>query len=173
VISKDKGVLVVSSDISTRNALCGLLDAAGFRGLPVVNGIELISRMKVDRPDCVVIDVDDAFCEPLGLVGALWRGEPFGQIPALLLVSDRRNETIMGLLAAGAADVFTKPILPGALLSRVREIVTLRLEAREPATRGTSEAGEPVLSNRVGVLDGALPREELEEGEEYLSERRS
>ncbi|MDF1565407.1 MAG: hypothetical protein P1V51_20385 [Deltaproteobacteria bacterium] len=119
-----KVVVLVVQDFSTRKALSGLLMAAGIEPLPVASGLELVSRMRVDRPALVVVDRDEIFCDPLSLVHSVAGGHAsFPQTPVAVLSSSRSLEDMQAYLEAGAADFFTKPLRPGSFIRRVQEIL--------------------------------------------------
>jgi CheY-like chemotaxis protein len=126
---KAASVALVVHDPSTRRALAGLLSAVGLRPLPIASGLELISRIRVDRPRLVVIDRDTVFCDPIHLVRSLALGRAgFPVTPSVVLSSSRHLDVVEACLGAGAVDVFTKPIRPGAFAARLKEIVALAPE---------------------------------------------
>ncbi len=138
----EPSVVVVAHDFSTRKALSGLLSAVGIQPLPVGSGLELVSRMRVDRPSLVVIDRDEIFCDALSLVRSLTHGHAsFPVTPVVVLSSSRRPEDLQAFLEAGAVDFFTKPLGPGPFVGRLREILGVgRAAAREESAAREASA---------------------------------
>jgi len=116
-------VLLVDDDRATREALATLIDATGFEVDVAHDVTTAIQGFHRKRPDVVVTDLQ------LG-------DEDGGALIAQLLLLDPRVSIVVASGVAGirgdepwrakVASVFEKPISPGKLIARLRELVARR-----------------------------------------------
>lgn len=116
-------VLLVDDDASTREALETLIGATGFEVTVAANTADALQGFHRNRPDVVVTDLQ------LG-------DEDGGALIAQLLLLDPRVSIVVASGVAGVrgnepwrakvASVFEKPISPGKLIARLRELVARR-----------------------------------------------
>ncbi|MGH7305241.1 MAG: response regulator, partial [Candidatus Rokuibacteriota bacterium] len=108
-------VLIADDDADVREVLVESFRDAGFDVLEAANGLEALLCVKRDRPDAVVLDL---MMPRLGGVEALRRIHAFNPGIRVFVVTGALDPELQHrAAAAGAAGVFSKPVLPSTLVA--------------------------------------------------------
>jgi len=135
-------ILLIDDDASLLDALSLAFEDAGHEVLTAPDGTRGLDRIRADRPDAVVSDVNMPGLDGLSLCRKL---RDSGDGVPLVLLTSRDNEIDEALgLELGADDYVAKPFSTRVLLARVSSL--LRRESRRksselerPTTKGALE----------------------------------
>ncbi|HCF60740.1 MAG TPA: response regulator, partial [Myxococcales bacterium] len=102
-------MLIVDDDRDTREMLMLALDLEGYDVEQAANGLRLVSSLRVDRPDLVLLDVMMSWIDGFELCRSIKKNEELRDIPIVFVSARKGGEDVRRGLEAGAADYFTKP----------------------------------------------------------------
>ena len=135
-------ILLIDDDASLLDALSIAFEDAGHEVLTAPDGARGLERVRTDRPDAVVSDVNMPGLDGLSLCRRLREA---GDAVPLVLLTSRDNEIDEALgLELGADDYVAKPFSTRVLLARIsallrRETRRQSKEAERPVARGALE----------------------------------
>jgi two-component system KDP operon response regulator KdpE len=110
-------ILVVDDDPQIRRVLRTALVAQDYEAIDARNGEEAIERLREDKPDLVILDVNMPRMNGLETCKAM---RTTSDVPIIMLtVRDAESDKIAAL-DAGADDYVTKPFSSPELLARIR-----------------------------------------------------
>jgi two-component system response regulator BaeR len=114
-----KHILVVEDEKKIASLLCDYLKAAGFRTSTQNNGDRVISQIKQDRPDLILLDIMLPGKDGMELCREI---RQFSNIPIIMITA--RVEEIDRLLGLelGADDYVCKPFSPREVVARVKAV---------------------------------------------------
>jgi DNA-binding response OmpR family regulator len=124
-------ILVVDGDLDARAQLVSELRRAGFETCEAQMGEEVRALVLAERPVVILLEVRLPRASGYEICREL--RDEFGEALPIIFVSGEKTDELdraAGLLV-GADDYLTKPVLPDALLARVRRLVA----RAEPAAR--------------------------------------
>jgi response regulator RpfG family c-di-GMP phosphodiesterase len=167
-LRRDRLVLVVDDSITVRSLVSRSLKEAGFRVMEAENGRAALRLLKESRPDIILSDIDmpemngEAFCR------AVHKDPGLASIPFVVMSSNDQRPIMRRMLRIGADSYIVKPFNIEQLVITVEKLLSDRLlllqkekerleteqklmlasitslcaalEARDPYTRGHSEA---------------------------------
>ena len=111
-------VLVAEDHEDSRDALCTLLDALGYRVLTATNGAEAVEVAQAQRPDLVLMDMMMPGVDGFQATRTLRADPGFRQVPIIAITAmEGAREAV---LAAGCNDMVLKPLDIRAFLDRLR-----------------------------------------------------
>lgn len=113
-----KLVTIVDDDDLMRNALLGLLKAAGFRARVFASAEEFLSSGLQYQTACLIADVRMPGMSGLELQAKL--NDDHCSIPTIFITAHGGTKMRMEALRAGAAEFLTKPFDNAVLLRHVR-----------------------------------------------------
>ena len=119
-------ILVVDDTPKNVKLLADILTARGYNVVTAASGAEALSRVEVERPDLVLLDV--VMPEMSGYeVCRKLRSNPATQLLPVVMVTalDPGEERVKGI-EAGADDFLTKPINQAELLARVKSLIRIK-----------------------------------------------
>ena len=124
-----KHILVVEDEEKISRLLCDYLEKAGYRPSVQDSGDRVISRIKKDMPDLILLDIMLPGMDGMELCREIRK---FSNVPIIMITA--RVEEIDRLLGLelGADDYICKPFSPREVVARVKAIFR-RLHA-EPST---------------------------------------
>jgi PAS domain S-box-containing protein len=117
-------VLVVDDDADTREGMCLALEVNGARVTPADSASAALAALARERPNAMVSDIGMPGGTGLHLIRAV--REQFGPLPAIAISGYASREDREAALAAGFNDHLAKPVDPGTLLARLRQLVDQR-----------------------------------------------
>jgi len=118
-----KKILIADDDPMMVKLLEFNLRRAGFDLVVCREGSTVCARAHAEHPDLVILDVMLPGRTGLELVADIKADPQLAALPVLIVTSEGKNSILDGLLAAGAANVYTKPFSPTMLIDRVRELL--------------------------------------------------
>jgi len=113
-----KLVVVVDDDELIRNALSGLLKAAGFTALAFSSAEDFLSSGQQEHTGCVITDIRMPGMSGLDLQSKLNEGRY--RIPIIFITAQGDEKMRLQALRAGAVEFLTKPFDDQVLLDSVR-----------------------------------------------------
>lgn len=118
-----KKILIADDDPMMVKLLEFNLRRAGFELIVCREGTTVCARAQAEQPDLIILDVMLPGRTGLELVGDIKADPNLAGLPVLIVTSEGKNSTLDGLLAAGAANVYTKPFSPTMLIDRIRQLL--------------------------------------------------
>jgi len=137
-------VFVVDDDASMREALAGLIRAAGLNVETFASAQEFLARPPADVPACLVLDVRLPGLSGLDLQSRM--AELNLEIPIVFITGHGDVPTSVRAMKAGALEFLTKPFLDRDLLDAIAQAIE-----RHQATR-QRQAEMHQLNDRYGLL---------------------
>ena len=111
-------VAIVDDDELIRNALHGLMEAAGLPALAFASGEEFLNSGEQEHAACLIADIRMPGMSGLELQSKLNK-DHYG-IPIIFITAQGDEKMRMQALRAGAVKFLTKPLDNGVLLDSVR-----------------------------------------------------
>ena len=115
-------ILVVEDNQGVATALTSLIRKAGFAAVACHTGADAINHLGVTKLQAAVLDIHLPDINGLILAHKL-RDRLGGDVPIIIVSGDTSIETIKSLGHVGATHFFSKPLNPGALVERLKELV--------------------------------------------------
>ena len=115
-------ILAVDDTLALRAMLIECLTRAGHLVTTAGDGAEALERLRADRPDLVITDLNMPRMDGLDFIAAA-RQEPVGRgLPILLLTSETAPELRRRARAVKATGWLQKPFEPKRMLSLVAQL---------------------------------------------------
>lgn len=123
-------ILVVDDDPEIREAISLILEANGYKVVTAQDGIDGLNKLKVDKPDLMILDLLMPRLDGFGVCKELKdpRWAKYARIPIIILssvredASKRRYELETGV-QLDVADYVEKPIEHTVLLERIGKVL--------------------------------------------------
>ena len=123
-------ILVVDDDPEIREAISLILEANGYKVVTAQDGIDGLDKLKVDKPDLMILDLLMPRLDGFGVCKELKdpRWAKYARIPIIILssvredASKRRYELETGV-QLDVADYVEKPIEHTVLLERIGKVL--------------------------------------------------
>ncbi len=116
-------ITIVDDDRETRELLREILTGEGYHVEAVASGLRLISSLRVDRPDLVLLDVVMSWMDGFELCRAIKKNPDFADIPVIFISARGEPEDIQEGRRCGCADYLVKPLDLDLLRERVRAVL--------------------------------------------------
>lgn len=176
------GKILIADDVATNRIVLKVkLGAAFYETLQAASGRETIATARARRPDLILLDVEMPDISGIEVCRALKADPATRDIPVVMVTAFRDMDRKLAALAAGADEVFWKPLDEVVLLARLRSILRAREAAQELGLRqhtyrdlGFAEPAEGFArpATVAIVSRDALTRENwAEELRPYLADR--
>jgi two-component system chemotaxis sensor kinase CheA len=118
-------ILVVDDSITTRTLEKNILEAAGYRVITAVDGIEAMGYLASDDCDLVVADVQMPRMNGFELTETIKGHEQFGHLPVILVTSlESQEDRSRGLTAGADAYIVKSAFDQEDLLSTIRQMLS-------------------------------------------------
>jgi len=149
-------IAALEDDPLQLETVLGVIAAAGFRGVGFSRANALISTLRRETFDALILDWN--LPDRTGLEVIAWAHQNITPAPPILLVTSRADDAdVVAGLNAGADDYLVKPIAPRVLEARLRALLRRAYDSKprlalevcgpvtlDPATEGASVNGEAV-----------------------------
>lgn len=122
-------VLIVDDDRDTREMLTLALDLEGYDVEQAANGLRLVSSLRVDRPDVILLDVMMSWIDGFELCRSIKKNPDLQDIPIIFVSARKGGDDVGRGLDAGALDYFTKPVDLEKLVARIGTVLAARVES--------------------------------------------
>ena len=147
-------ILVVEDEESIRTLIALNLQAAGYTVEEAKDGTQALEKVKVVKPDLVLLDWMLPGLDGLDVLRSLKADPAFATLPVIMLTAKSEEHDIVLGLEMGAADYITKPFSNKVLIARIRAI--LRRGDAAPPEENIRYAGLVLTpGQRRAELDGA------------------
>ena len=114
---------IVDDDELIRDALHGLMNAAGFPALVFASGEEFLNSGEQENIACLIVDIRMLGMSGLELQSKLNKDDR--RIPIIFITAHDDENTRMRALRAGAVKFLTKPVDKGVLIDSVRTALNI------------------------------------------------
>ena len=122
----DPLVLLVEDDRDTRDMYAIFLASAGFRVVEAANGVAALEAAGHQRPDIVVTDLAMPLMDGFRLTSELRAQPATRSVPVIAVTGHGVPNTPDLARDAGCCCLFTKPLLPDALVDAIRSMLEVR-----------------------------------------------
>lgn len=123
-------LLIVDDYQTSRDALVELLGDEGYICMAAADGGEAIERVREQRVDLVLLDINMPKVNGLEVLEEIRRHRSAVELPIIMVTSYSGSDTVVHALTNGANDYISKPIDMASLLARVRTQLQIRDLAR-------------------------------------------
>lgn len=124
--AKRASILVADDSLSTRMAIRGVLELAGFDVVAAGNGEEAWELLQQQPVSLVITDVQMPRLDGLGLTRRLRQDAKLSQLPVVVVTAqDTADDRAQGLEAGADAYLVKRDIERGALLELVRQLLVV------------------------------------------------
>jgi DNA-binding response OmpR family regulator len=148
-------IVVLDNDRSQADLICQVLTSAGHVCHAFPNGRELLSHLRKDSDDMLILEWQVADMPAAEVVRRAREKMP-PNAPVLFLTNSSGEDDIVAGMAAGADDYMLKPLRRGELVARVQAL----LRRAYPTQNGAEQLqfGQYVFETRPGrlLMDGAV-----------------
>lgn len=129
-MSSNNTILIVDDEPSLRLTLGQILQDAGYAASVAADGHEALTCLQAGPYDLVFLDLNMPEMDGLTLLREIRRLYP--EMPVLILTGYATLESATEAVRLGARDYLNKPVAPGQILARVRDIMA---EQKQPQRR--------------------------------------
>lgn len=119
-------VLIVDDSPAMRSFVRRVIEMSAFdvsEYLQAANGRDALDRLRTERVDIILSDVNMPVMDGEQLLEALSRDDVLRSIPLLVISTDATEQRIERLLGLGARGYVTKPFLPEDLRAQLQYIL--------------------------------------------------
>ena len=127
MVDKPAQLLIVDDNELNRDMLSRRLERCGYRVAVAANGKDVLDRVRQDRTDLVLLDIEMPVVSGLDVLASLRRNYSPGQLPVIMVTAKNQSEEIVRALDLGANDYITKPVDFPVALARVRTQLSYKL----------------------------------------------
>ena len=121
-MSKNK-LLIIDDDLDTCQFLTDFLKNEGYEAGFILNGLQLIKKLEIDKPDLLIMDIKMSWISGLELCKAVKTSSEFADIPVIFISVLGDEKTKKEALDVGASAFLKKPIDLKLLLKTIRKVL--------------------------------------------------
>lgn len=118
-------VFIVDDEADIRELLTRALESAGFTVDPISSGIDLMKRLRENKPDLILLDIMMSWVSGIELCQNLKKDEMFRDIPVVIITAHHPSEIAEKVRACGADDCLYKPFKMTELVALARRYTGL------------------------------------------------
>ena len=124
----DSKILIVDDHIENVELIKRVLERAGYSHLiSTTDSREVVQLYESQKPEVVLLDIMMPYLDGFEVMEELIKLDPEDYVPVLVLTADHERDTRLKALKEGARDFLTKPIDKIEVLTRIRNILEVRL----------------------------------------------
>jgi two-component system chemotaxis sensor kinase CheA len=117
-------ILVVDDSMTTRTLEKSILEAHGYLVRVAVDGVEALARLREEKVDLVIADIEMPRLNGFGLIEAMKKDRELQRIPVIIVSSvERREDQERGLALGADAYIVKRKFDQEELLSAIRQIL--------------------------------------------------
>ncbi|SHG69351.1 DNA-binding response regulator, OmpR family, contains REC and winged-helix (wHTH) domain [Thermosyntropha lipolytica DSM 11003] len=139
-----KKILLVEDDAKMREIIADYLEAEGFTALETDNGENVLTLMKIENPDLIILDI---MLPRLDGWSVCRKIRSFSDIPIIILTARSQEEDRLLGFELGADDYVTKPFSPRELVARIKALFK-RVHDKNLSSTGFLQVG-PIKIDRL------------------------
>ena len=121
--SRMKTIIVAEDDRFSRELVCEILQAQGYRIVEALDGRDALQKIEETAPDLVLMDIRMPFVNGLDAIQQLRQDTRFSTLRVVALTAYAMAGDEERILASGFDGYVSKPIDAEALEKRVRELL--------------------------------------------------
>jgi two-component system chemotaxis sensor kinase CheA len=115
---------VVDDSLTTRTLEKSILEANGYRVQVAVDGVEALAKLRAEKADLVITDVQMPRMDGFTLLEAMKKDSSLHRIPVIMVTSlDRLEDQKRGLELGADAYIVKRKFDQAELLSAIRQIL--------------------------------------------------
>lgn len=122
-----KKILVVDDDPDMRELLCFNFEHAGFIVNTAIDGDDALAKARLLRPDLILLDLMLPDVDGFTVCEILRRDPSTANLPIIMLTALGSQLSRLRGMEIGATDYFSKPFSSLKLLSRVADLLQVKL----------------------------------------------
>jgi DNA-binding response OmpR family regulator len=116
-------IVVAEDDAGVRDLIRAHLSEAGWDVHTAHNGLEAMDRVRLLRPDVLILDINMPLLDGFGVLGAIREDETVRHVRVLVLTARHAADDVKRAMSLGAKDFLAKPFNDGQLLARVGRLL--------------------------------------------------
>jgi two-component system chemotaxis sensor kinase CheA len=117
-------ILVVDDSLTTRTLEKSILEAHGYKVQVAVDGLDALEKLRAEKPDLVISDIQMPRLDGFGLLQALKQDPVLSLIPVIIVTSlDQPEDQKRGLSLGAGAYIVKRKFDQAELLSAIRQIL--------------------------------------------------
>ncbi len=142
-------VLIVDDNELNRDMLARRLERKGFHVGVAAGAHELVKRVKDDKFDLVLLDIEMPEISGLEALQELRKEYSAIELPIIMVTARTQSDDVVGALNLGANDYLTKPVDFAVALARIGTQLS-----HKRAQEGLKESEERYALAALGANDG-------------------
>ena len=112
-------ILITDDAAFMRTMLKGILQNEGYQFIEAVNGMEMLEKVKTERPDLITLDITMPIMDGLEALKELKRRGD--KTPVIMCSAMGQQAMVIDAIQHGAIDFIVKPFKPDKILDSVRK----------------------------------------------------
>jgi DNA-binding NtrC family response regulator len=143
-------ILIVDDELQICTILHDALEIAGFSPSYTTQSVEVIHRIKTERPDLVLLDLNMPGLDGLQILQNITAQGI--SVPVIMMTGFSSMETAVKAIRMGAKDYLTKPLN----FNNLDNILTKWIEEYVKVTKDSQKSAQSIASHRIGMI-GSSP----------------
>jgi two-component system chemotaxis response regulator CheY len=127
-----KRVLLVDDSESIRRMLEWILKPLGLETVHAADGVEALELLGREPVDLAIVDLNMPRLDGISFVRELRSGDAWGDLPVIMMTTERREEDVKRALDAGVNLYLSKPSTPPVIRYKVLSLLGLPPVGEEP-----------------------------------------
>jgi CheY-like chemotaxis protein len=154
VFALNRGKILLVDDLQTNREIVGAyLDDGGYDVVPVGSGAEAISRLRKEKFDLVLMDIQMPNMDGVAATRAIREMSfPVREIPILAMTGNVLPQQIQVFIKAGMNDHVGKPIERASLYSKLWRWLPHNNASDQPAPGGSPHFNRSKLDDLIGIF---------------------
>ncbi len=136
---KRRKILVVEDEADQLELLKEQFKQEGFAIATASNGLDAVRKARSLMPDLILLDVMLPELDGFGVCEVLRNDETTRSIPIMMVTGLPGQLTRCAGIESGATDFITKPVDPGVLVNRAKEMILQRAKAAQPQAANSDQ----------------------------------
>lgn len=154
-MQENGNIVIIDDNPNNLQVLSGILQEAGFKVRPALNGMVGLRGIQAELPDLVLLDIRMPGMDGYEACTLLKKEEKTRDIPVIFISALNAIEDKLAAFQAGGVDYLTKPFQPEEVIARVRahvELARARKSLAENNTRLKTLMEQLVLAEKLKSL---------------------
>lgn len=122
-MSAKKTVMVVEDSPSVRQAICGVLEAAGYAHVEAEDGMQAIARLDGRKINLIVCDVNMPNMDGITFVKRMKAMDNYRFTPVIMLTTESAESKRLKGQMAGAKAWIVKPFRPEQMIVAISKLI--------------------------------------------------